>query len=338
MRYPVKCFTAFVFIILISRIVSGTSSSRETIIQLLKSYSPTGYYIVNTYETIPVDFELKVMKWKTKKDNFMEFVKSDKIEDLLAAINIVVHETCHSYTALAAFKETEEQFGKATGGYHSYYIGDNTSMLVKRTETFESAKIADSIPERLRTFRFKTYIAGSKYNSTQSYGIYGLLNEFNAYYHGNRAAYDMYPYYRDKISGGPGKWHGYFSGVNRSLSAYMEFKYYILKYLQYAKINYPAVYKGIIENREFSSAFIATDEKHAELVTDYFIRKESIYDDIRKTGITVYEDGTMYYFGRKPHFSGTSHNLESFHLLKKELSGKEYQVQYDLLKSIADRN
>lgn len=306
-------------------------SPRDTLLQLLKDYSPTRYSIVNQYETFPLEIELKYMKWKTKKDDFMEFVKGNDIKDLLSAVNIVVHETCHTYCALLSYQLSEERFGKAAPGYNAYYTGNNTPILVKRTPVFNTGEMAASIPASLRTFRFKLYVSPESDDESivigsKHFGIYGLLNEFNAYYHGNKAALDLYPYYRDKMKPGPAKWHDFFSAVNRSFAANVEFKFFIIKYLQYAKTKYPEIYRGIIRNKDFCVAFWAIESDHAGLITEYFQVKNEIFESLRNEGYTVSEDENNMYIGRAPHRFGSSHHLESFNLLQKELEKTEYQM------------
>lgn len=331
MKTIIKALCIFVLFILILLSPIQALSPRETVLQLLKEYSPTGYYIVDQYEKTPEETEFKYMKWKTKKDDFMEFVKGSTIEDHLAAINIVVHETCHTYSALMAYQLSEERLGQAAPGYNAYYIGNNTNILVKRTPVFNTGEIAASIPEHLRTFRFKLYVSpesdgGSKSIGSKYFGIYGLLDEFNAYYHGNKAAFDFYPYYRDQMKTARTKWHDYLWGVNCSFAANMEFKFFILKYLQYAKTNYPEIYRGIIGNKDFKKAFWAINKNHEELTTEYFRLKEEIYDLFRKEGFMVSEDQKYYYIGKAPHSVGTRNHLEAFYLLQTELEKEEYQL------------
>ncbi|MBN1522976.1 MAG: hypothetical protein JW904_00725 [Spirochaetales bacterium] len=206
------------------------------------------------------------MPWKKQKDDFMEFVRGDSIQSLLGSVNIIVHETYHSCSALKAFQMTDERFGKTLSDYHAFRTENKTFILVKRTPVFNTSEIADSIPGPLRTFRFATYIApdpsGASFSTgSKAWGVYGLLNEYSAYYHGNKAALDLYPYYRDAMPPGPAKWHDYFSAVNRSFSANMEFKFFILKYLQYAGKHYPSVFRGIMENRNLKNRNIMLSTK-----------------------------------------------------------------------------
>jgi hypothetical protein len=76
---------------------------------------------------------------------------------------------------------------------------------MKKTKTFPSREIIPSIPENLRTFRFSDYVeTTNEIQSTQNEGIYGLLDEFNSYYQGTKASFDLLPL---RESGKSANWH-----------------------------------------------------------------------------------------------------------------------------------
>ena len=328
MRNWLKILAVFLLYLLFLQTESRALSPRETILQLLKDYSPTGYYIVNQYETAPEEVEFQKWKTKFKKSDFMNFVRGDSIEDLLRSINTVVHETAHSYILVKAYQLCKDRKGKSIPGYDAYYIGNETNITVKKTPTFNTTEIIGSIPEPLRTFRFKTYVSdeSDKNIRSKTAGVYGLLDEYHAYYHGTKAAFDLYPYYRDKMPESPEKWHNYFYGVNGSFAASMEFEFYILKYLQYAKANYPKIYRDILHNKDFCAAFFAIKKNHAQLAEDYFRVKEEIFEMLRKEGYTVSEDERSYTIGNDRIRIKADNNLESYFLLQRELEKEEYQV------------
>lgn len=310
---------------------SQNSGPREKILSILQQHSPTGFFVLDAYEEFSFALEHRYMPWKTKKDDFMEFVRGDSVESLLGSVNIVVHETYHTYSALRAFQLSEERFGRPLPGYHAFLAKDNAAMLVKRTPVFNTSEIADSIPERLRTFRFATYIAPDPAGSlsatgSKAWGVYGLLNEYSAYYHGNKAALDLYPYYRDVMPPGPAKWHDYFSGINRSFSANVEFRFFILKYLQYAKEHHPLIYSGIMENREFVLAYHAVSKQHEDLSDEYFRIKKEVFTNLEKEGYTVTEDAENMYTGKGASRYGSSHHLAAYYLLRDELEKPEYRT------------
>ncbi len=328
MRHFLKKLAVFLLFFLFLQTESWALSPRETILQILKDYSPTGYYIVNQYETAPEEVEFKEWKWRIKKHDFMEFVSGDTIVDLLRSINTVVHETAHSYTLVKTYQLCKDRNGKSLPNYDAYYIGNETNITVKKTPIFNTTEIMGSIPESLRTFRFKTYVSDSSDKNIRSktHGVYGLLDEYHAYYHGNKAAFDLYPYYRDKMTESPEKWHNYLYGVNSSFAANMEFKFFIIKYLQYAKANYPKFYRAILRNKNFCAAFWAIEKNHAQLARDYFNVKEEIFEMFRKEGYTVSEDDKFFTIGKDNIRVKTTNNLESYFLLQRELEKEEYQV------------
>jgi len=318
-------------------------STRETLLKFLKDYSPDGYDIVNGYEKTPDEEIARHMTWKKKKDDFMEFVRGDSEKSVLGAVNMVVHETSHTYSALLALQLCEKITGKTgsrCGSYHAYRVGKGKTILVKRTAVFNTGEMADSIPPSLRTFRYKLYVSpdtnkGGYVIGSKAFGVYGLLNEFDAYYHGNRAAFDMYPYYRDRMGPGPAKWHDYFSGVNRSFSAGLEFKFFILKYIQYAKNRHPDVYRAIMENRDFASAYLAVEKNHQDLVRDYYNVKKEVSAALGKEGYTFTEDDTNMFIGKAPHRFGSSNHMRDYILLKGELEKEEYRTLVEELQRAA---
>jgi hypothetical protein len=112
------------------------------------------------------------------------------------------------------------------------------------------------------------YVSPGATVSANPSGIYGLLDEFQAYYYGLKAAYDCYPYlkeygaYEDTAIV-----HEYITFLYGSISgSYYEFKWFILLYMDYVKINFPHLYKQFIESREFLTAFLYFNEHFENLV------------------------------------------------------------------------
>lgn len=80
MGYFINKLAVFLLLFLFLQTESRAMSPGETILQLLKDYSPTGYYIVNQYETAPEEVEFQKWKTKFKKRDFMNFVKGDAMK------------------------------------------------------------------------------------------------------------------------------------------------------------------------------------------------------------------------------------------------------------------
>jgi len=124
------------------------------------------------------------------------------------------------------------------------------------------------IPEENRTFRFNDYVgSGSPLSSNRS-GIYGLLDEFNAYQMGMNYGVNMFDYYCAQESSFE-SWRQYINGCENNRQAYAEFRYYILTYLLYAKEHYPAIYEGLMNNEKLRYAFTIVEANFAEDIAQY---------------------------------------------------------------------
>lgn len=293
MKYAIKMIV--LFILLAVPIGSAASiSDRESILQLLKEYSPTSYYLIDQYEKTPMEsvFGFKIPELET---DFMKYIKTDTELTVLCSLNIMVHEMCHAYTSRVGFDLAKKRYGADRifdgKSYYAIYIGGDSVFQFQNTEVFDAEILASVIPESLITFRFDTYVK-KKYKEgapigIHEQGVYWYLDEFNAYYHGTKAAIDMYPYYRDKMELNYDNWDHFFLEVNSTYAAYAEFKYYILKYLQYAEVNDPKLAKEIIKNKEFVKAFLAVEANYAQMIADYFKLRETICEDLRKQGCNM---------------------------------------------------
>ena len=163
-----------------------------------------------------------------------------------------VHEECHAYSFM-------------NGSYNSeaIYLGNQKYIRVSYTDVYPSRKMGMTIPQRLRTFRWSTYVGNPEPNlASDVQGVYGLLNEFTAYYWGMHMGLSLYSYLR-KNKASTWEWMTYINGGANGRLAYAEFKYYILNYMYYAKQHYPAIYRGIKNNRNFVNTYAYIEKKFA---------------------------------------------------------------------------
>jgi hypothetical protein len=183
--------------------------------------------------------------------------------------------------------------------------------------------------EDLRTFRFDYIDTDSLDLGTQLQGVYGLLDEFNAYYLGTKTSYELLPYYLNK--GVNAEWGIFFNTVNGTLYGILEFKLYILKYLIFARENYPQIYSGIMANGKFREAFIKADRNAYLFILDYFSRKRSIYDHIEKFGYMVSETDEAIILETEDMLTGYGNFMDIYNLLATELTKTVYT---DLMKEM----
>lgn len=336
MKNPLKLALIFILFTAIWPMQTHASSTRETVLQLLKDYSPDSYYMIDQYfkmpEVIEKYFNSKKIEIKVPKGDFIYYVKGNSEQEILDSIVIVAHEMCHYYTnnrAYQLFRETKKKM-ELHESYETYYAGNQGDISVKRSNIFNSQEIAAVIPESLRTFHFKTYISPETDDTaSKKIGVYGLLNEFNAYYYGTKAAFDMYPFYRDKMTSNAERWVHYMDSINNSYFAYSEFKFFILKYLLYARQNYPVIYQDIINNHEFCRAYLMVDERYGQLIQDYFTLRNKIFENLRKEGYSVNVGPTSYVITRsEPKFTrlGGDYFFTTYELLQNEIAKPEYQA------------
>lgn len=274
---------------------SGKKPTQAQVLNLLREYDKDGYFILN--ETIK------------RKDDFMDWIDSD---DFLDDIAVAVHEECHGYTNLT------------NNSIHSkvFYLGNGKSVTVKLTDVFYTREMASSIPEKLRTFRFSTYVGDAGKNAGSNFfGVYGLLDEFTAYYYGTKTRCNLYDYYMTYAQSAY-DWFDYIRDVQSHYFSYAEFRYYILKYLIYAKDHYKSVYDSIMANREFKTVFNTIDQKFNDLIQDYFNKRKDLVEYLQGEGYNAYMDES--WFGIENMSIGITYD-DTYHLLMTEMEKEEYQ-------------
>lgn len=261
----------------------------DQVLSFVKKYSPESYYILN-----------EEIKASGNKDVFKQYIEKDSI-GFAEEINVIVHETTHKYTS-----------DKNNGKGLTFYNGAN-DVLVNGNNVFMTKEIASTIPDNFRTYRFNDYINPTDTNiGAQVNGVYGLLNEFNAYYWGTKASYDLFNYYTQKNTNKD--WIEYING-NGDYLAYAEFKFYILKYLLYAKQNHPDIYQSIINNTNFKTAFNSLDNNFYNLSQNCIERDKDIIKS--KNFNSVYLDFYKH----------------DYDLLMNEMNKNEYQQMLSILKN-----
>lgn len=220
--------------------LAATAITQKRALSLTKTYDPNGYYILKQAQA--------------NGESFASYLDSGT----LGSIDTAVHEMTHQYS-FATKKWNAERI----------YLGGKKSVEVSYTTVFNSTKMASSVPKKLRDSRYDLYIANSPNTPNLGScvdGIYGILDEFSAYCWGFNSSVKLYRYCLKVDS--TELWHEYAQKSNVAL-AYVEFRYFTLQYLKYAKNHRPSVYKKILANKKFLRALRKTDRKFATLVKTY---------------------------------------------------------------------
>jgi hypothetical protein len=304
----------------------------QKIMDIAQKYSPDSYYLLNEYYKLPREYQSGGYKIRFGKPTDMTgYLKGNSQKDIVNSLNTIVHEICHSYTFIAAhslLNETQQSNSFTDNSYSALYINPEETILLRHTDVFVSRKMQTSIPKEMRTQRFSTYIRSIAPNlGSQKNGVYGLLDEWNAYYQGTRTTLELYDYYQEKSREDHLVWLDFFADFSGTYFAHLEFKYFILKYLFYAKENYSEVYKNIMQNNSFIKAYCAIDSHFSQLIEKYLQQKKEIIKELNAQGHQAYESDEFTYIGSvgQGNFSDTYQKLET------ELKKKPYQNMEQLI-------
>lgn len=248
----------------------NASISADNMLKLTKKYDKSAYSLLKAYK----NQGRSLMDWTGGRSRLTE------------VIDVTTHETCHSY-----------MHGTTIGT--RYYIGNGKTIQVKHSKVFRSKKMAGSIPKSLRTFRYNTYVGKPVPNlGSDVAGIYGLMNEFTAYYWGMHVTNSMIPYY-EKYCTNFNMLHDYLNGCENNKMAYSEFRYYMLHYMYYAKKHHPDVYRGILRNAKFLKIYKLIEAKFRAQIKKYEKELDRLKTLLKRKGYTLIytQDSIFIYYG-----------------------------------------
>ena len=277
---------------------ASAGPSKAEALSFVKKYDKDGYYLLKTMDGRGSD----IMAWW------------DNGVDVFDNIDTMVHEECHGYSFTSSF------------GVDSIYVGNKKSVRVADNGVFRSKKIAKSVPKRLRSSRFWTYVGRPSANlASDVHGAYGLLNEFMAYCWGFNSQVKLYAYAKSfKVS--DDLWLAYVEGSSNIALAHAEFRYFIEHYLYYAKKHDKTAYRSVVGNKAFKTALKKVDAKFASLVKTYDNRLPKIVSMLRKAGYEVEFDGDGFMVGDDDSSSGTTLCLREHSRFASELGKSRYRA------------
>jgi thiol-disulfide isomerase/thioredoxin len=297
---------------------SGSETEKKTW-DLLSRYSPDGYTILDEYYKSPTSYQGQSVSGDS---DFTKWIDGSSENDLVKSLNTVVHEMCHGYTGRLYLKGLKDAgLSIADGKYSAFYLGNKEMKVVKHSKVFITKEINTIFPEKLKTSRYETYIYPSEpIMGSQQSGIYGLLDELNAYYQGTKTSLDLYNYYvqnKNNIEG----WSQFFADFYGTYYAYLEFKSYMIFYMMYAEKNYKNIYSETLANKDFLYCFKKTDENWRKLISDFKATKAKIVKELEGKGNEISEsDGFLMINGQ-----GTGNFSDQYNLFQTELKDAKYQ-------------
>ncbi len=257
--------------------------------------------------------------------------------DMLDRVRVAVHEEGHQFAAIAGigtvyrtarYSDTTIPNGVALIGNDRIVSvrlpdGGVLHVPVRPVRVFPAREISRYFTDSaLRTDRYPVYIeSASPHQGTQSGGIYGLLDEYYAYFYSMLAEDATMPERLDLL-------RKYNNPSNRSRAAlpfeleangdstaFFEFKLWILRYLQHARERYPELYKTLMESRPLVQAIVAIHDPFEERA------RKSIERADRQMKPTISKKELDQLAGRIPDHTG--HLNFDYHPLVKELQRPE---------------
>jgi hypothetical protein len=251
-----------------SRVSSSASLTPTEIRALLARYSPESHAVVTAYEALSGTFELPEGPYTiTSDDTFDGYLRDGAIPMLVTYTTTAVHETTHGYIGDMAYQLLAERGLRREHGAIAI-PGVDGPRLVHLTPGFPSIELDATFPADARTDRYAQYITSDNPNlGTQVMGVYGILDEYAAYYQGARATLDFWPWVRDEAPSDTTLAMNYAVLVDEIERAYADVTLYLLHYLRHARVERPDVHAAIVANADFRAAFLAVHDRFAALVT-----------------------------------------------------------------------
>jgi len=264
--------------------------------------SPKSWQILQYYDDLPQEVSApsgdnRVMS-SSKSVGTWHYVKYQSKLACLKSMGTNVHEIAHAFHHLKVYELAGQtnRILKWENARGYIYLSPTEGYLVSfpKEMLFPSREIAARIPLSRRTFRYDTYITGS--NSTQSSGIFGLLNELQAYLHGSRFKYDVLEAYEEfypQPGKGLMKW---ISNSQSSMAAFHEFHFFMQEYLLYMKETYPENFESLMSYAPFCQAYEAVYNRYHQLLLDYRQRISREVERLNESGKAEarIEDGVLW--------------------------------------------
>jgi len=242
------------------------AQARKEFIEYLKEYSPTGYYIISEYE-----------KKANKPGYHKQFIENKTIPLPVVA----VHEVCHmwNWEIGGGISGSGKQFGFCLG-YNEIFVAKIAFKI------FKSSEMKGTIPSELQTSITDIYINGnSSVGETGSiiHGLYGIMDEYSTYVNGLKSLVEMYQCFKKEFNTKE-NWPKYCLSGSASIEASTEFRYFILKYILYAKEKYKTEYDKIIADQEIRQVYTRLTRYHERTAAEYLAIVDSINITLQSMG------------------------------------------------------
>ncbi|MCI5057623.1 MAG: hypothetical protein MRY83_16030 [Flavobacteriales bacterium] len=223
-----------------------------------------------------------------------KYCVSSDYRELINAYSTMIHEKYHIFN----------YYLNQNPSKRSYYIDDNLTVSVDLFDVFTSNQINHIVNDYYQDniFRYHEYIDSQDPNmDSQKNGIFGIFEEFCAYYQDFLSHVEMYDYLKDNHGfEESGLWVDYLTTNGSILSSYYEFKLFISWYLQYAHKNYPEIYEQCTNSQQIKLLYTTIDSRFNKALQQYLKNRLDImanlkdYVDVKQNFIGIKGENTYY--------------------------------------------
>lgn len=214
----------------------------------------------NAYEIINHNDAEYVKKYMTH--NGISYLK----KDFISGLGTTVHECLHGYD-----NDLSNEQGWDDNSYPiAYFIDKDIIVSFQGKRLFKTDQLHNNFfPKKVKElFRYGTYVydKGPAETSSNQWGVYGLMEEFNAYYHDMQSQIEYYTC----------NYQGTKSEIifGNEMNAYYEFNIFLGHYLQYAKKYEKEDYDYMMSNEELRLAYSLMEISWRQLLTEVFQDKD----------------------------------------------------------------
>lgn len=287
-------FGLSVMLVFVAPTVYFAQLTNDWVMAQLALYSKSSYEIVNGFRINGSSISYGGSS-RSFSMHHLEFCELTDLSSFLSTISITVHETAHGFDSQIPYMQAKkgvpiQHVNEAEG----FYLNEATSLVIEfpNQALFPSNLLLSQIPESLRTFRFNTYINAGPTQSTQCDGVIGLMDEFNAYYHGSKVLSDLYPLFVEAYGSGVSwQWPSKFVS---NAEAFYEFDFFIKEYLLMAKTYRPALYLELKNDPNFTLVYQTIRRQFAQLIADYERKYDQLMREKKSGGWTTQKHQTIY--------------------------------------------
>lgn len=271
----------FLFGIILSLQIFGQYNSdkakKDYLFSLCRKYAP---------EVMPI------LECERNVGDVKSYVEGSTPLAMIKDLGTLVHEGLHSY---------ENDICGETRSCNGYFLGEGIEIQVVMGKVFKTPEMDRMIPDALKdedfNSRYDPYVVGDMTISSHTQGMYGLMEEMNAYWVDGYIYARIWPFLIKENGGNPKSefmLQGVF-GMGSSMIARHQFRYFLAWYLEYAQKKYPEVFDDLMANQRLRLVYTLLEIQYAELEVSMENAIQDYIQMAQEAGYESYvEDGFLY--------------------------------------------